>query len=346
MDRKILKSSIYRLGTAVEFKVWTHLLLVANPRDGSVSDEVWLMASEANLSVEEFNAALKTLAGPDDHSRTKTDEGRRIRIDPNGKIFLINYLSHRDKDHSTTRTRAWRERKGTVRNGTKRSGTVGNGVERSETPLGTTDTDTITTDTETDNEPPAAAPRAKSGSWSEQACDDWIERHGGTAPGGQIARHLKPLVDRYGWETARLAWRAYLYETEAQYANPARFAATFGTWNKLPALSPGHARERAAAAVPPQDGEAMSFFVSMRDKLKGEMNAQAWATWIRGAEGWVWEDDGRVLVLAVPGQPHAEMLRGTYADTLRSAAAELGKSLKFKVFVRQEEQTLHNGSVR
>jgi len=67
--------------------------------------------------------------------------------------------------------------------------------------------------------------------WSRDACDDWISRFGGTAPGGQIGKAMKPLVDRHGWLAVRAAWQSYLGQTEAEYASPTRFASTFGRWS-------------------------------------------------------------------------------------------------------------------
>ena len=67
-------------------------------------------------------------------------------------------------------------------------------------------------------------------SWSREACDDWIARFGGTAPGGRIGAALAPLVKAHGWPSVREAWRSYLAQTDAQYASPQRFAATFGRW--------------------------------------------------------------------------------------------------------------------
>ena len=66
--------------------------------------------------------------------------------------------------------------------------------------------------------------------WSRQACDSWIERFGGTAPGGQIGKALKPLVDQHGWEIVRQAWCSYLRQVEPEYASASRFASTFGRW--------------------------------------------------------------------------------------------------------------------
>lgn len=85
------------------------------------------------------------------------------------------------------------------------------------------------TSTEQTNGVPAPK-RGGRPSWSRDACDDWIERFGGTAPGGPIGKALKPLVGKHGWPAVRRAWRSYLEQAEAEYASAARFAQTFGRW--------------------------------------------------------------------------------------------------------------------
>jgi len=79
--------------------------------------------------------------------------------------------------------------------------------------------------------PLVAVERAPVVAWSREACDCWIARFGGTAPGGQIGKAMKPLVDRHGWLAVRAAWQSYLGQTEAEYASPTRFASTFGRWS-------------------------------------------------------------------------------------------------------------------
>lgn len=73
-------------------------------------------------------------------------------------------------------------------------------------------------------------PKPVAESWSREACDDWIGRFGGTAPGGQIGKAIKPLVEKHGWEFVRRAWKRYLEAGEGAFASPARFAATYGEW--------------------------------------------------------------------------------------------------------------------
>jgi len=84
---------------------------------------------------------------------------------------------------------------------------------------------------ETETEKRIAAPPALAPSWSREACDDWIAQYHGTAPGGRIGKALSPLVKANGWTSVRTAWRSYLAQTEAEFASPQRFSATFGRWN-------------------------------------------------------------------------------------------------------------------
>ena len=66
--------------------------------------------------------------------------------------------------------------------------------------------------------------------WPKDACDDWIERFGGTAPGGRIGKALKPLIAKYGWELIRPVWQKYLREEKPEFANPQDFASKLGRW--------------------------------------------------------------------------------------------------------------------
>lgn len=106
--------------------------------------------------------------------------------------------------------------------------------------------------TTTDNEPPPRALRASAGTWSEEACDDWNDRFGnGTAPGGRIGQGLKLIVDKYGWDAIRPAWRYYLGQKEPQFASPQDFASKLKIWLDRKTAGPGrtaamHERSRAA----------------------------------------------------------------------------------------------------
>lgn len=94
------------------------------------------------------------------------------------------------------------------------------------------------------------------GAWSREACDDWVDRFGGTAPGGRIGAALKPLVKRIGWDEVRPAWRRYLAEKEADFATAQDFAAKFGEWVIAPATGTGQAILAARANTMGQPSKA------------------------------------------------------------------------------------------
>jgi uncharacterized protein YdaU (DUF1376 family) len=67
--------------------------------------------------------------------------------------------------------------------------------------------------------------------WSGEACDDWEEVFGkATAPGSRIGKGLQRIVDRYGWEHIRPAWKRYLATEDPKFANPQDFASKLGKW--------------------------------------------------------------------------------------------------------------------
>lgn len=74
---------------------------------------------------------------------------------------------------------------------------------------------------------PAETPRA---TWLTPYWDAWVSAYGGEPTGGQFAKALRPLHDKHGPEKTLAHWQNYLASTEALYASPAKFAATFGTW--------------------------------------------------------------------------------------------------------------------
>lgn len=105
--------------------------------------------------------------------------------------------------------------------------------------------------------PLAAVPRGEK-SWSQQACDCWIEAYHGTAPGGRIGKALGPLVAKHGWAEVAVAWRNYLAQVDAQYASPQDFAAKYGRWNgSAPQLAP-----KKPAAVVENNRAVLARFVA------------------------------------------------------------------------------------
>jgi hypothetical protein len=81
---------------------------------------------------------------------------------------------------------------------------------------------------------PAVAGRAadaKRETWLSPFYDAWCERYGGKPAVGPLAKALKTLVDEFGPDAVLGHWSAYLQSTDARFANPARFAQTYGSWS-------------------------------------------------------------------------------------------------------------------
>lgn len=74
--------------------VWVTMLAKANRR-GIVLSSLPGLARCARKTVEETQAALEKLMGPDPHSRTREFEGRRI-AEIDGGWLILNYEKHRD----------------------------------------------------------------------------------------------------------------------------------------------------------------------------------------------------------------------------------------------------------
>ena len=92
-------------------RVWIAMLATCDSR-GIVEGSIPGFASLARVSVEDMEEAERILSGPDEHSRTKTKEGRRIEACDGGWVIL-NYLSYREKGQDKEGSRApyFRERR-------------------------------------------------------------------------------------------------------------------------------------------------------------------------------------------------------------------------------------------
>lgn len=110
----ILGSSVWR--TNVETKVlWITLLAMAD-KDGIAEASVGGLADFARLSMEQTRKALKELSSPDEDSRTKEFEGRRIEACEGG-WRLLNHAKYRAKmsvderrEYKRLKQREYRER--------------------------------------------------------------------------------------------------------------------------------------------------------------------------------------------------------------------------------------------
>ena len=91
-------------------KVWITMLALAGA-DGVVEGSVIGLANSARVSVEACQGALEKLSSPDLFSRTRDDEGRRIK-EVDGGWSILNHKKYRDKAKSRAEYyRKWREKK-------------------------------------------------------------------------------------------------------------------------------------------------------------------------------------------------------------------------------------------
>jgi len=84
---------------------------------------------------------------------------------------------------------------------------------------------------EGENNPPVAPLRATRETWLTPYFDAWVEAYQGEPSGKELARFITPLRQKHGDPAVIAAWQSYLSQTEGQFANPARFAKTYGTWS-------------------------------------------------------------------------------------------------------------------
>jgi hypothetical protein len=243
----LLYSTVWREDLHVKV-VWITLLALCDAK-GRVAASVPGLAAISAVTVDQCRDALERLKAPDPDSRTKEWEGRRI-ADIDGGWQVLNYLKYRDmrdedkrKEQTKEATRRWREKGKKITKDYNDHGDRGEPRRAQEEEEGRIRTTVPSLRSGDDVPPPGvvaveapfqapASPLvAQVVAWSREACDDWIARFGGTAPGGQIGKAMKPLVDRHGWTAVRAAWQSYLGQTEAEYASPTRFASTFGRWS-------------------------------------------------------------------------------------------------------------------
>jgi hypothetical protein len=89
----IIHSTVWRTDMHIKV-VWVTLLAMAD-RNGRVWASVPGLADAARVSLEQCVDALTVLKAPDKWSRTKADDGRRIK-DIEGGWELLNYLKYRE----------------------------------------------------------------------------------------------------------------------------------------------------------------------------------------------------------------------------------------------------------
>ena len=103
--QSIVHSTIWREPMHVKV-VWVTMLAMAD-RDGGVSLSIPGLADLSKVSLDECLDALERLKAPDEWSRTKEHEGRRIE-DVDGGWVILNYLKYRNlmnRDDQRIKTR-------------------------------------------------------------------------------------------------------------------------------------------------------------------------------------------------------------------------------------------------
>ncbi len=91
--QSILDSTIWQETLATKV-VWITLLAMKD-RDGYVGAAVPGLAARAGVTLQECETALSKFLSPDPYSRSKQDEGRRIR-EADGGWVVLNHFKYRD----------------------------------------------------------------------------------------------------------------------------------------------------------------------------------------------------------------------------------------------------------
>ncbi len=97
LDSGIVDSSVWSESLATRV-VWVTILAKCDP-DGMVRCARSGLRRASNVTEEEFDTAIQKLESPDPESRTKAEEGRRIR-EVEGGWLVINYCKYRQFSYS------------------------------------------------------------------------------------------------------------------------------------------------------------------------------------------------------------------------------------------------------
>lgn len=90
----IINSSVW--GENKDVKILWITLLALKDKEGFVETSLPGLARNAVLSLDECKAALTVLESPDQHSRTRDNDGRRIKA-VDGGWMVLNHMLYRNK---------------------------------------------------------------------------------------------------------------------------------------------------------------------------------------------------------------------------------------------------------
>jgi hypothetical protein len=79
-------------------------------------------------------------------------------------------------------------------------------------------------------EPTTAQPTSWPPTWLVEAEGEWVRRLGGVPPRNRLREHLQGLEELATWPEVRAALRGYLTAEKPVFADPRKFAETFGVW--------------------------------------------------------------------------------------------------------------------
>jgi hypothetical protein len=249
VSRRLIESSLWA-EDPVTLKVFLALLEASQQpgcmRRGTVIISRPILAGRCLISVEQLDAAITTLAGPDPESRTKGHEGRRLEVLSNG-FRVVNYGVYHDRKAEEALSKARRaagqaggeasaegrkNQQDTQQQKPSKPQPKGKqtGDRRRETGNGDGNNGETTTDFPAQPETKALA-LAKAPSWSKEAATLWDVRFGlFSSNPGRIGKALAPLVKGHGWEKVKPAWQRYLAEKEPEFCSPNDFAGKFLVW--------------------------------------------------------------------------------------------------------------------
>lgn len=107
LSRSILLSTVWRESHET-VRVWITLLALVDNPDGYVFASLPGLADEARVTLEQCKAALACFLSPDEYSRSKEYDGRRIE-EVDGGWQILNYAKYRDGRDPEARRRQNRD---------------------------------------------------------------------------------------------------------------------------------------------------------------------------------------------------------------------------------------------
>lgn len=238
--------------------VFMYMLANAS-RDGVCDFMPQCIADATGKTIEVVQDSLRQLESPDNMSRTKTEDGRRIkRIDderPWGWV-IVNYemyrqIADRDAMRAIERDRKRKQRMSSMCPGQSQkvheltasaSASASSSLEEEGGMQG-------------GKEHLLPEPKPKRKTWLTPFADLWELKLGGKMPFGQAASELKSLVEQHGSETVLQYLERYLDGTEARYVSLSRFSQTFGAWDGKHRSGPGAGAGVGHARVPSPPGK-------------------------------------------------------------------------------------------